>query len=68
MKITKSTKSVTASEKILLTSNASNKGTAVQHIKAAIDILAKDAKKDEVKKDIIANLSVVMFDLMGSDM
>lgn len=53
---------------ITCTSNTSNRGTAVQHIKAAIDILAKDAKKDEVKKDIIANLSVVMFDLMGSDM
>ena len=40
---------------------------AQKHIKAAIDILAANAKNDEVAKDNIANLSVVMFDLMGSE-
>ena len=39
---------------------------AQQHIKAAIDILATCGKDDIVAKDNIANLSVVMFDLMGS--
>lgn len=36
---------------------------ALQHIKAAIDILGKSGKKDAVTKDSIANLGVVMFDL-----
>lgn len=36
---------------------------ALQHIKAAIDILGKSGDKDEVTKDSIANLGVVMFDL-----
>ena len=38
---------------------------ALTHIKAAIDILGKSGNKDEVTKDSIANLGVVMFDLMG---
>ena len=38
---------------------------AQKHIKAAIDILAKCGKDDIIAKDNIANLSVVMFDLMG---
>lgn len=38
---------------------------ALQHIKAAIDILGKSGIKDDVTKDSIANLSVVMFDLKG---
>ena len=38
---------------------------ALQHIKAAIDILGKSGDKDEVTKDTIANLGVVMFDLIG---
>ena len=44
-------------------SNSTDK--ALQHIKAAIDILGKSGKKDAVTKDSIANLGVVMFDLKG---
>ena len=36
---------------------------ALQHIKAAIDILGKSGNKDDVTKDSIANLAVVMMDL-----
>ena len=39
---------------------------AEKHIKAAIDILAQSAKNDEVARDSIANLGVVMLDLRGS--
>ena len=39
---------------------------ALTHIKAAIDILGKSGNKDEVTKDTIANLGVVMLDLKGS--
>lgn len=38
---------------------------ALKHIKAAIDILGKSGSKDEITKDSIANLGVVMFDLQG---
>ena len=38
---------------------------ALQHIKAAIDILGKSGDKSDITKDSIANLSVVMFDLKG---
>lgn len=40
---------------------------ALQHIKAAIDILGKSGDKSDLTKDSIANLGVVMFDLMGKD-
>ena len=40
---------------------------ALQHIKAAIDILGKSGNKDAVTKDSIANLGVVMFDLKGME-
>ena len=36
---------------------------ALQHIKAAIDILGKSGNKDAITKDSIANLGVVYFDL-----
>ena len=36
---------------------------ALQHIKAAIDILGTSGKKDAVTRDSIANLGIVMFDL-----
>lgn len=36
---------------------------AMQHIKAAIDILGKSGNKDAVTKDTIANLGVVLFDM-----
>jgi len=60
MQIKKTKKSeVTASKK------SSDNDKALSHIKAAIDILA--TRNDEVSKDSIANLGVVMFDLMGSE-
>lgn len=40
-----------------------NKVTAMKHIKAAIDLLGKDAKTDVLAKESIANLSVVLLDL-----
>ena len=46
-------------------STSTNNDKAIQHIKAAIDILASDAKTNEVARDSIANLGVVMFDLLG---
>ena len=39
---------------------------ALTHIKAAIDILGKSGNKDDVTKDSIANLGLVMFDLKGN--
>ena len=39
---------------------------ALQHIKAAIDILGKSGDKSDVTKDSIANLSVVLFDLKSN--
>ena len=46
--------------------SSSDTDKALQHIKAAIDILAQSAKNDEVARDSIANLGVVMLDLRGS--
>lgn len=40
---------------------------ALQHIKAAIDILGKSGDKSDITKDSIANLSVVMFDLKSKN-
>lgn len=40
---------------------------ALTHIKAAIDILGKSGNKDDITKDSIANLGVVMFDLKGKE-
>ena len=39
---------------------------ALQHIAAAIDILGKSGRKDDVTKDSIANLATVMFDIKAS--
>ena len=39
---------------------------ALQHIKAAIDILGKSGDKSDVTKDSIANLGVVMYDLKAN--
>ena len=39
---------------------------ALQHIKAAIDILGKSGNNDAVTKDSIANLGVVMFDIKAN--
>lgn len=57
MRITKS-KSVKACSVV---SNSNAKQDAVKHIKAAMDCLAMES--DDVSKDSIANLSVVMIDL-----
>lgn len=40
---------------------------ALQHIKAAIDILGKSGQKDDVTRDSIANLGVVLFDLKSKN-
>lgn len=48
---------------IVASKKLSTTDKALQHIKAAIDILGKSGDKDEVTKDSIANLGVVMFDL-----
>lgn len=51
---------VTASKKLSTTDKA------LQHIKAAIDILGKSGDKSDVTKDSIANLATVMFDIKAS--
>ena len=43
--------------------SASKYGEAVDHIKAAIESLGVIAADDDLAKDSIANLSVVLFDL-----
>ena len=43
---------------------ASKYQAAQKHIKAAIDCLGSDAKNDVLAKESIANLSVVLLDLM----
>lgn len=52
---------------IVYSSDTCNSSTstdkALQHIKAAIDILGKSGNKDDLTKDSIANLATVMFDL-----
>lgn len=40
---------------------------ALNHIRAAIDILGKSGNKDDVTKDSIANLATVMFDIKGGN-
>ena len=45
---------------------STNYDEAVTYIRAAIDCLGKQSKTDVVAKDNIANLSTVMFDLLGS--
>jgi len=68
MKITKNAKKVTASTRAVKpqkkVNSATNYDKAQQHIKAAIDVLANS--DDEVTKDIIANLSVCLFDIKAS--
>ena len=64
MRITKSTKTdVKASKEIKDSTDISANDQALQHIRAAIDILGKSGDKSDVTKDSIANLGVVMFDL-----
>ena len=71
MQIKKSKKSVMSSKDAKIKQSvACNSSTAtdkaLKHIKAAIDILATEAKDDEIAKDSIANLATVMFDIKGS--
>lgn len=71
MRIVKSNKSVqekpeNAGSDITSSANPSANDQALTHIKAAIDILGKSGNKDDLTKDSIANLSVVMFDLKGN--
>jgi hypothetical protein len=49
-----------------VTNPTSPNDQALSHIKAAIDILGKSGKKDDVTKDSIANLATVMFDIKGN--
>ena len=60
MRIVKSNKEVKASNTL------SAQDQALTHIKAAIDILGKSGKKDDITKDSIANLATVMFDIKAS--
>lgn len=60
MKIKKTT-AVNASKQ---TTSVTNYSEAKKHIKCAIDALGKDAKDDVLAKESIANLSVVLLDLM----
>lgn len=53
-------------ESIMESKKLSANDQALTHIKAAIDILGKSGNKDTVTKDTIANLGVVMFDLMAT--
>ena len=48
-------------------SSSTSTDKALQHIKAAIDILGKSGDKSDITKDSIANLSVVMFDLKSKN-
>lgn len=52
---------------IMSTTMVSANDKALQHIKAAIDILGTSGDKSDVTKDSIANLSVVMFDLKSKN-
>ena len=65
MRISKSTKTEVKATKKLVIQESTDTDKALQHIKAAIDILGKSGQKDEVTKDSIANLATVMFDIKG---
>lgn len=64
MRISKSTKTEVKTPKTVKGTTSTDQ--ALQHIKAAIDILGKSGNKDDVTKDSIANLATVMFDIKGS--
>ena len=67
MRISKSTKTDVKANRKLPVQQSSDTDKALQHITAAIDILGKSGKKDEVTKDIIANLAVVAFDIKSQE-
>ena len=66
MRISKSTKTSVKATRKLPVQQSSDTDKALQHIKAAIDILGKSGNKDDVTKDSIANLATVMFDIKSS--
>lgn len=51
-------------EDLVCSSTSTDK--ALQHIKAAIDILGTSGDKSDVTKDSIANLATVMFDIKAN--
>ena len=63
MKIIKNCDNVTGSNKVVSCDNQNLKLDACNHIQSAIDCLGQIAKDDEVAKDSIANLGVVLLDL-----
>lgn len=62
--IIKKSTSVKASSKPSKSNNSSSYVEAQKHIRCAIDILGKEAKDNVLAKESIANLSVVLLDLM----
>ena len=61
MKISKNNKSHTPVESTDVITNGYQ--AAVDHIQEAIESLGPHAKEDEIARDAIANLSVVLFEL-----
>ena len=61
MKISKNSKSQMSVESTDVITNKYQ--TAIDHIQEAIQSLGPDAKEDEIARDAIANLSVVLFEL-----
>lgn len=57
---------VKACEDVKASKKLSANDQALQHIKAAIDILGKSGDKSDVTKDSIANLATVMFDIKAN--
>lgn len=65
MKISKTKKCVSAAStsKADSVTEVSKYQPGIDYIKAAIDSLAENAKEDDIAKDAIANLSVVLLSL-----
>lgn len=63
MKISKNKKACAAKEANTVTEVKSKYQTTIDYIKAAIDSLGTIAQDDDLAKDAIANLSVVLLDL-----
>ena len=63
MKISKNKKACAAKETNTVTEGKSKYQDTIDYIKAAIDSLGNIAQDDDLAKDAIANLSVVLLDL-----
>lgn len=63
MKISKNKKTCAAKETSTVTEVKSKYQDTIDYIKAAIDSLGNIAQDDDLAKDAIANLSVVLLDL-----